>query len=555
MARDEVLEVIIRLSKEGRGAKEAAGELKDVDRQSRKASEGLQKLGGAAKLAAVAGFAILSAAAVKFVKDAIAMGRDMEELRSKFDVVFGDEAPRAAEELERVADRLGRTRSSVIGMAASLQDTFVPMGLARDQAAQLAIALSKLSIDVSSFNNVATADVARDFQSALVGNSETVRKYGIVITEATTKETAYRLGIAETGSQLTEQQKLLARVQQLFEGTSDAQGDAARTSGSLANQQARLEGNMEKLQLRLAEGLTPALADFISWLNRGIDQGDSYTRAMRELGISMPIHGLRGLTEEQRAAIDEFVRAERAADAYSQRLQGMADAAGAGAVDLGAIAGALQDNADAAADAEAKTTSFFDSLDRNIKSKVAGAIADLEFLAAGGLELQQEAEGVLSAIEAGEITPEQGKALLGGIFVALQDLEVEMGSISGAEAASNVEETLGKSIEQAVSDAAAIQAQLDQIEREITILVTIKGLNEFQTGGVVPGPIGQPQLAVVHGGEEIIPVGQGSAASASSGQGGQQPAGGSPLIGTINIQREIDEQVLVRKLETALRRR
>jgi hypothetical protein len=30
----------------------------------------------------------------------------------------------------------------------------------------------------------------------------------------------------------------------------------------------------------------------------------------------------------------------------------------------------------------------------------------------------------------------------------------------------------------------------------------------FESGGVVPGPIGSPQLAVVHGGEQITPVNQ-----------------------------------------------
>ena len=37
------------------------------------------------------------------------------------------------------------------------------------------------------------------------------------------------------------------------------------------------------------------------------------------------------------------------------------------------------------------------------------------------------------------------------------------------------------------------------------------GLPSFQTGGVVPGPFGSPQLVVAHGGEEITPVGGGRA--------------------------------------------
>jgi hypothetical protein len=32
------------------------------------------------------------------------------------------------------------------------------------------------------------------------------------------------------------------------------------------------------------------------------------------------------------------------------------------------------------------------------------------------------------------------------------------------------------------------------------------GVRGFNTGGIVPGPIGKPQLAMVHGGETILPT-------------------------------------------------
>lgn len=41
------------------------------------------------------------------------------------------------------------------------------------------------------------------------------------------------------------------------------------------------------------------------------------------------------------------------------------------------------------------------------------------------------------------------------------------------------------------------------------IIGKVKDLLGFQSGGIVPGPIGAPQLAVVHGGERIIPSGRG----------------------------------------------
>ena len=42
---------------------------------------------------------------------------------------------------------------------AGLQDTFVPLGIARDEAAELSKSLVTLAVDVASFNNTADADV------------------------------------------------------------------------------------------------------------------------------------------------------------------------------------------------------------------------------------------------------------------------------------------------------------------------------------------------------------------------------------------------------------
>ncbi|GAH47230.1 unnamed protein product, partial [marine sediment metagenome] len=68
------------------------------------------------------------------------------------------------------------------------------------------------------------------------------------------------------------------------------------------------------------------------------------------------------------------------------------------------------------------------------------------------------------------------------------------------------------------------------------------GLKVFETGGIVPGPIGSPQPAIVHGGEEIRPVG------ASEGLGG---GGGVTLnvnigtfIGSDNDKRNLAEELM-----------
>lgn len=66
---------------------------------------------------------------------------------------------------------------------------------------------------------------------------------------------------------------------------------------------------------------------------------------------------------------------------------------------------------------------------------------------------------------------------------------------------------------------------------------------EFQSGGVVPGPVGEPRLVIAHGGEEIIPAGQ-----------RRDGRGGGPVIGgdvTINVESS-DPMAVRREVEDLL---
>jgi TP901 family phage tail tape measure protein len=51
----------------------------------------------------------------------------------------------------------------------------------------------------------------------------------------------------------------------------------------------------------------------------------------------------------------------------------------------------------------------------------------------------------------------------------------------------------------------------------------VPGIPGFQFGGTVPGPTGKPRLAVVHGGEQVIPVGGGSDHARDGSAGGSAP--------------------------------
>lgn len=205
---------------------------------------------------------------------AIKTASHIEEMRGKFDVVFGELAAQTEAWAASHAAAVGRSKYDLMGYAAQLQDTFVPLGFARDQAAVLSRSLTQLAIDLASFNNQAEPETVNLLTSALVGNHEAVSRFGVRITEATLGQELFRMGITGGTRAATEQQKAMARLNLIVASTRDAQGDAARTADSFANKARALSARLTDLGstfgnilLPYAASVTDSLAGLANWLD------------------------------------------------------------------------------------------------------------------------------------------------------------------------------------------------------------------------------------------------------------------------------------------------
>ena len=248
--------------------------------QTGNAEKGIGKLAGG--LSGLAGPAGLAAGAIAAVGGAtimagsklIGLGSDAEEMSSKFNVVFGASALEAIAALDEFGNTVGRDQFELMEMAATIQDTFVPLGFARDEASGMSVELSKLAVDMGSFNNVADDQVMLDLQSAIVGNHETMRKYGVVITQATLDQELLTMGVEGGISAATEQEKVQARLNLIYAGTSDAQGDATATAGSWANQMRALKSTLSEaattIGLELLPFVTPLLSTIVELATKAL---------------------------------------------------------------------------------------------------------------------------------------------------------------------------------------------------------------------------------------------------------------------------------------------
>jgi hypothetical protein len=269
--------------------------LDKADKETRSFSD---KLGGALKAGALA-FAALGAAAgamaIKIGKDAIGAASDFAEEISKAKVIFGDASKDIEAFAETAADSLGQSKKQAVSAASNFATLGKAAGLTGKDLSKFSIGFVKLASDLASFNNTSPEEAIQAIGAALRGEAEPIRKYGILLNDATLKNEALALGlIKSTKEALSPANKVLAAQAAIYKQTSDAQGDFAKTSDGLANSQRILAANIEDVKTTLGESLLPVALKFSDFLK------NDFVPAVKGL-----VDGLTG--QSRKAAVPAFL--------------------------------------------------------------------------------------------------------------------------------------------------------------------------------------------------------------------------------------------------------
>lgn len=218
----------------------------------------------------IAGIAASAATqVVSFMGDSIGAASDLGETLSKTSVLFGDSANAVVQFADTAAAQFGQSRQQALDAAATFATFGKAAGLAGDDLVTFSTDFVGLASDLASFNNTSPEQAIDAIGAALRGEAEPLRAYGVLLDDASMRQKALELGIISTTKEaLTPQQKVLAAQALIYEQTSAAQGDFARTSGGLANQQRILDAQMENLKTTVGEALLPVMLAFTGALNR-----------------------------------------------------------------------------------------------------------------------------------------------------------------------------------------------------------------------------------------------------------------------------------------------
>jgi len=203
-----------------------------------------------------------------FASDAINQASDIQEASTKLTAVFGDGTDAVNQFAGAGAKALGQSSLEVKNAAATFGVFGKAAGLAGTENAKFSTDLVSLSTDLASFYNEDPSAVVEALGAGLRGEAEPLRRFGILMDDATLRNKALAMGLTTTTKDALEpQQKVLAAQALIMEQTSLAQGDFARTSGGLANQQRILAAQWTDMKGKLGQAFLPAVTGVVVALN------------------------------------------------------------------------------------------------------------------------------------------------------------------------------------------------------------------------------------------------------------------------------------------------
>lgn len=211
---------------------------------------GLLTFAKRAALPAAAALTAAGGAALKFAADE-------GEALNKANVIFGNSAKQIDVWSKTTANSFGLARAESLEAAAGFGAMLDTAGIARQELAPMSQQLVELASDMASFNNQDPSAMLERLRSGLAGEAEPLRRFGVFISAAAVQTQAYKDGIAKTGKELTEAQKVQARYNLILSQTNKQQGDFARTQNSLPNLMSRVGALLKDLAAKFGRLILP----------------------------------------------------------------------------------------------------------------------------------------------------------------------------------------------------------------------------------------------------------------------------------------------------------
>jgi hypothetical protein len=216
------------------------------------------------------------------------LGMDSVETANLYKVSMGGMEVAGTRWVKAMNEAYGLNTRALQQNLGMFQSWFTSMGFGEKTAYGMSTALSQLSYDFSSFFNVAPEEAFTKIQSAMAGETEAVRRWGIDVSDAAVKAYALKNGLSAQGDELSQAQKAWVRYRLILDQSKNAQGDLGRTMQSPANMLRLLKERATAFATEIGQKMMPVVSSALVWMNdEGFPRVKQAVKALEDGWVNM----------------------------------------------------------------------------------------------------------------------------------------------------------------------------------------------------------------------------------------------------------------------------
>lgn len=233
--------------------------------KGQKALSGFGNVAGAIGKATVAGLGLVTAAAVTVGKDMVELASNAKEAEAAFEATFGQAIPEFGNFIEDFSAKAGLATFELKDLLKTSGSVLQGIDFTAEASANLSQQLATVAGDVAAFNNVqgGTQPVLEAFTKALLGERESLKTYGIAISEAEVQTKAFEMTGKSSAAELTRQEKALATYELLVKKSATTQGYLNAEQDSFATKSKQAQARIKELQATLGAELLPIVEQLL----------------------------------------------------------------------------------------------------------------------------------------------------------------------------------------------------------------------------------------------------------------------------------------------------
>ena len=263
--------------------------------------------------------------------------RRAEAVGGAFEQTFRDLPAEAAAAVAAISNEFGRLETDIQDNFTQLRSVLTALGVDAKQSLEIVDQLQRRALDIAAFRDVSDAEAFRAVISGITGETEPLKRFGIVVNETAVKAELLRLGFKGNATNASEAAKSIARGNIILRQSAEMQGQVAREADTLAEKEKRVRVEFTKAAEDFGKQFLPVAAKVLSWATDALKAFNDLPSGVQVAGLSLlglvaaggPIAMvIKGLSDLIKAAI-----------AAKAAMGALGAAGGAGATAKGAAAG------------------------------------------------------------------------------------------------------------------------------------------------------------------------------------------------------------------------